>query len=111
MSTIVITIDTDMGTARVSRTPSNANMARIGHAPQALPPAVHPRRDNKNTRKTINHRKTSTVVQPVAFVRNWLDEHPDLPRKDAVAQLIELGVNRATVRTQYHKWAKSIISE
>jgi hypothetical protein len=103
MSTITITIDTDMGTARISRTPSNAN------AQQALPPVALPRRDNQNKRKSINHRKP--VEKPVAFVRNWLDTHPDLARKDAVAQLIELGINRSTVRTQYHKWAKSTVAE
>lgn len=101
MSTIVITIDTDLGTARINRKPTS-------NAQPALPAVTYPRR-GKSERKQINHRKP--IASPVAFVRNWLDEHPDLARKDAIFQLIDLGVNKSTARTQYHKWVKSTVTE
>lgn len=110
MSTIVITIDTDAGTARINRKPvnlngGNAQLSLVAPA-KALPPAAYSRRQNKNDRKTVNHRKP-LIKHPVAFVRNWLNDHPGLERKDAVAQLIDLGINKATARTQYHHWVKA----
>lgn len=47
---------------------------------------------------------TSTVVKPVEHVRNFLDANPTLGRKQAVAALVEMGVNFSTARTQYQKW-------
>lgn len=47
---------------------------------------------------------TSTVVKPVAFVHAFCDAHPDLTRKQATAELMALGINFSTARTQYQKW-------
>lgn len=48
--------------------------------------------------------KTSLVDKPVGFVHQFLANHPELSRKEAVAALVEYGVNYATARTQYQRW-------
>lgn len=47
---------------------------------------------------------TSSVLKPVEIVRNFLNANPDMGRKQAVAALVEMGVNFSTARTQYQKW-------
>lgn len=49
----------------------------------------------------------SKIAAPVEFVKKYLDEHPDLPRKDAIDTLTRKGVNYATARTQYQRWHKA----
>lgn len=46
----------------------------------------------------------STVDNPLKVVHTFLDEHPNLKRKDAVSLLVEMGVNFYTARTQYQRW-------
>lgn len=48
--------------------------------------------------------KTSLVDKPVGFAHQFLTQHPELSRKEAVAALVEYGVNYATARTQYQRW-------
>ena len=47
---------------------------------------------------------TSAIDKPVAFVHQFLTEHPTLTRKEAIAALVKYGVNYSTARTQYQKW-------
>jgi hypothetical protein len=46
----------------------------------------------------------SGVDKPVGFVHQFLTEHPTLTRKEAIAALVQYGVNYSTARTQYQKW-------
>lgn len=48
----------------------------------------------------------STVENPVDIVWAFVAENPDMPRKQAITALVNLGINLATVKTQYQK-AKS----
>ena len=48
--------------------------------------------------------KDSTVENPFKVVHSFLDANPTLKRKDAVARLVEMGVNYYTARTQYQRW-------
>lgn len=50
--------------------------------------------------------KKSLVDKPVGFAHQFLTQHPELSRKEAVAALVEYGVNYATARTQYQRWFK-----
>lgn len=54
--------------------------------------------------KQMAHISTSSVDKPVGFVHQFLSQHPDLTRKQAVAALVEYGVAYATARTQYQRW-------
>lgn len=49
----------------------------------------------------------SKVAAPVEFVKKYLDQHPDMSRKDAINALAKKGVNFATARTQYQRWHKA----
>jgi hypothetical protein len=46
----------------------------------------------------------SAVVSPVEFVHAFLTGTPGMPRKEAIAALVDAGVNFSTARTQYQKW-------
>lgn len=46
----------------------------------------------------------SAIEKPVEFVHAFLSANPDLSRKEAVAALVNEGVNYSTARTQYQKW-------
>ena len=60
------------------------------------------------TYKQLPHYVPSTIDSPVAFVHGFLNAHPDMKRKDAVASLIkDHGVNFSTARTQYQRWFKN----
>lgn len=48
--------------------------------------------------------RKSTIEKPVNFIRAYLSENPKLTRKEAVANLVKMGVNFSTARTQYQKW-------
>lgn len=48
--------------------------------------------------------KKSSLENPVKFIHDWLNENPDVKRKQAVTTLVECGVNYATARTQYQRW-------
>jgi hypothetical protein len=48
----------------------------------------------------------STVSNPVDIVWAFVAQNPDMPRKQAIIALVEMGINLATVKTQYQK-AKS----
>jgi hypothetical protein len=47
---------------------------------------------------------TSTVAKPVEIVHSFCDQNAHLSRKEAVAALVEMGINYSTARTQYQKW-------
>lgn len=47
---------------------------------------------------------TSAIEKPVEFVHSFLTANPDMKRKEAVAALVNAGVNYSTARTQYQKW-------
>jgi hypothetical protein len=49
---------------------------------------------------------TSTVLKPVEFVFKFLNANPNLARKDALAALVDAGVNFSTAHTQYQRWRK-----
>jgi len=46
----------------------------------------------------------SAVGTPVEFVHQFLTANPQLKRKEAIAALVDAGVNFSTARTQYQKW-------
>lgn len=46
----------------------------------------------------------STIEKPVEFIHAFLNEHPDMKRKAAIAALVHVGINYSTARTQYQKW-------
>lgn len=46
----------------------------------------------------------SGVGTPVQFVHQFLAANPTLTRKQAMAALVDAGVNFSTARTQYQKW-------
>ncbi len=46
----------------------------------------------------------SAVGGPVQFVHDFLTFNPELSRKEAIAALVDNGVNFSTARTQYQKW-------
>lgn len=48
----------------------------------------------------------STVANPVDIVWAFVADNPTMPRKQAITALVNLGINLATVKTQYQK-AKS----
>lgn len=48
--------------------------------------------------------KKSSLDNPVKFIHDWLNENPDVKRKQAVTTLVGLGVNYSTARTQYQRW-------
>lgn len=52
----------------------------------------------------------SLVAKPVNRVHAWLNNHENLGRKEAIAQLVEQGVNFYTARTQYQTWFKSRVA-
>lgn len=45
-------------------------------------------------------------AHPVAFIREFLTANPTLDRKEVINRLLQLGLNPATVRTQYQRWHK-----
>lgn len=58
--------------------------------------------------KTFANYSDSLVDKPVGFVHQFLTEHPDLTRKEAIFVLVNsYGVNYSTARTQYQKWFKA----
>ena len=54
--------------------------------------------------KTFARYDKSSVDKPVAFIHQFLANHPNLTRKQAVAALIAYGINYSTARTQYQRW-------
>lgn len=47
----------------------------------------------------------SSVDKPVAFIHQFLSQHPTLTRKQAVHALVsDHGINYSTARTQYQRW-------
>lgn len=48
--------------------------------------------------------KKSSLDNPVKFIHDWLNENPDVKRKQAVTTLVGFGVNYSTARTQYQRW-------
>lgn len=46
----------------------------------------------------------STIEKPVDFIHAYLTANPTLKRKQAIAALVEQGVNYSTARTQYQRW-------
>lgn len=54
--------------------------------------------------KTLATHEKSTVIKPVDFVHNFLDNVTGLTRKEAIIALVEAGVNYSTARTQYQRW-------
>lgn len=46
----------------------------------------------------------STIEKPVDVVHGFLNENPEMKRKEAIAALVGMGVNYSTARTQYQKW-------
>ena len=54
--------------------------------------------------KTFARYTKSSVDSPCGFVHQFLTEHPDLTRKQAMFALAQYGVNYSTARTQYQKW-------
>lgn len=55
---------------------------------------------------TADESQPSTVKKPVEVVRKFLARNPNMSRKNAIEKLYAKGVNRATARTQYHKFHK-----
>jgi len=52
-----------------------------------------------------DHGGNSKIESPVEFIRGFLDAHPDMTRKQAVAALVSVhSINYSTARTQYQKW-------
>jgi hypothetical protein len=49
-------------------------------------------------------RRKSKEDGPVAFVHDYLDEHPKLRRSEAIAALEEEGIAYYTARTQFQVW-------
>lgn len=54
--------------------------------------------------KEMTRHAKSQVEKPFNFIHSFLDENPTMKRKDAVAALVEKGVNFYTARTQYQRW-------
>lgn len=54
--------------------------------------------------KTFARYAPSCVDSPCAFVHQFLTDHPDLTRKQAMHVLMQYGINYSTARTQYQKW-------
>lgn len=54
--------------------------------------------------KEMPRHAKSQVEKPFVLVHAFLDANPTLTRKQAVAALVEQGVNFYTARTQYQRW-------
>jgi len=54
-------------------------------------------------------RRKSTVENPCAFTHEYLRKQARrrLSRNEAIKELMELGVNESTARTQYQRWFKA----
>lgn len=50
--------------------------------------------------------KFSTVAKPCTVVREFVAANPTMQRKDVLAQLVAMGVDRTTASIQYHKARK-----
>lgn len=65
----------------------------------------------ETTAKRLRDRQLAEVIDaypshPVAFIREFLTANPTLDRKEVINRLLQLGLNPATVRTQYQRWRK-----
>lgn len=65
---------------------------------------IKPTEDKIPSYKTMPRHVKSTVEKPFNLVHSFLDANPTLTRKQAVAALVEQGVNFYTARTQYQRW-------
>lgn len=55
--------------------------------------------------KLMYNTNKSAIENPVKFIHAYLDENPDLKRKQAVFDLTsKFGINFSTARTQYQRW-------
>lgn len=70
------------------------------HAPENLDPATE---KATRTRATGEPRAPKTDG-PVYKVHEYLNANPTVARKDAIAALVELGINKSTATTQYGAW-------
>lgn len=61
-------------------------------------------KDKTPSYKQLPRLAKSAVEKPLVLIHSYLDEHPELTRKQAVAALVALGINFYTARTQYQKW-------
>lgn len=61
---------------------------------------------NAPSYKEMTRHEKSQVEKPFNLIHSFLDENPNLTRKEAVAALVEKGVNFYTARTQYQRWFK-----
>ena len=51
--------------------------------------------------------KFSTIAKPCAVVWAFYGEHRNMPRKDAIAALVAMGVDKGTANIQYGKAARA----
>lgn len=49
----------------------------------------------------------SSIAKPCAVVWAFYGEHRDMPRKEAIAKLVEMGVDKGTANIQYGKAARA----
>lgn len=63
---------------------------------------------NRSSYKELARRSPSKSIinNPVDIIWAFVAQNPDMPRKQAIIMLVEMGINLATVKTQYQK-AKS----
>jgi hypothetical protein len=54
--------------------------------------------------KAMYSREHSRIENPFNVVHSFLDANPNLKRKNAIAALVDKGVNFSTARTQYQRW-------
>jgi hypothetical protein len=54
--------------------------------------------------KLMYNTNKSAIDNPVKFIHDFLNAHPDLKRKQAIFELTSRGINFSTARTQYQRW-------
>lgn len=59
--------------------------------------------DVPSYKNMVRHEK-STIEKPLATIHAFLDANVGMKRKDAIAVLVEQGINFYTARTQYQRW-------
>lgn len=77
-----------------------------GYNPNQSPAEIEHRTGNGKlpTYKQLARYGKSSIESPCEFVHQFCNEHAELTRKQAIAALMERGINYSTARTQYQKW-------